>query len=532
MQELSIDINDLIEKYKECPNLHKLASFYHTSHIKLSNMLKDANYPIQRIGKARVLNEEEIQQAIEEYADGMSMEEVSKKFHIRIKKLRGIFRDKGVKIGKWRNHESKPKVVKEKSQKEEYKGEYKVCPYCGWKTKDIDNKSKAYPKHLWYGHHIDVDKHLELYPEDKVYEPTLSNYRDLICCKVCGKYVKLIDNRHLAKHNMTKQEYMELYHDAPMISDKTKEKLHSCYELMMNNQDWNRKSSSYEQNIKEFLREYDIEVIEHDRTILKSQELDLLIPSHNVAIEINGNRWHSEWFGGKDSHYHLNKTLQCNEVGVKLIHIFEDEIVSKKNIVYKKLQHILGLQQDLPKIMGRKCVIEQIEPHIAEMFLNEYHIQGYATSTIHLGASYNNRLIGVMSFKVVNKNDSTWELTRFASDYNVICQGIGGKLFKYFVKEFNPKQVKSFADRRWTIDYDNNLYINLGFECDGFVKPDYKYYNPSIDHLKRFHKFNFRKQILMKKYGFSENMTETEMVKELGYDRIWNCGLIRYIWRK
>ena len=76
MQELSIDINDLIEKYKECPNLHKLASFYHTSHIKLSNMLKDANYPIQRIGKARVLNEEEIQQAIEEYANGGSIEKI------------------------------------------------------------------------------------------------------------------------------------------------------------------------------------------------------------------------------------------------------------------------------------------------------------------------------------------------------------------------------------------------------------------------------------------------------------------------
>lgn len=25
-------------------------------------------------------------------------------------------------------------------------------------------------------------------------------------------------------------------------------------------------------------------------------------------------------------------------------------------------------------------------------------------------------------------------------------------------------------------------------------------------------------------------MTETEMVKELGYDRIWDCGLIKYIW--
>ena len=27
-------------------------------------------------------------------------------------------------------------------------------------------------------------------------------------------------------------------------------------------------------------------------------------------------------------------------------------------------------------------------------------------------------------------------------------------------------------------------------------------------------------------------MTETEMVKELGYDRIWDCGLIKYVWKR
>lgn len=40
------------------------------------------------------------------------------------------------------------------------------------------------------------------------------------------------------------------------------------------------------------------------------------------------------------------------------------------------------------------------------------------------------------------------------------------------------------------------------------------------------------KNALIKKYGFDPNMTETEMAKQLGYDRIWNCGLIKYIWRK
>ena len=28
------------------------------------------------------------------------------------------------------------------------------------------------------------------------------------------------------------------------------------------------------------------------------------------------------------------------------------------------------------------------------------------------------------------------------------------------------------------------------------------------------------------------SMTESEMVKELGYDKIWDCGLFKYVWRK
>ena len=27
-------------------------------------------------------------------------------------------------------------------------------------------------------------------------------------------------------------------------------------------------------------------------------------------------------------------------------------------------------------------------------------------------------------------------------------------------------------------------------------------------------------------------MTENEMTKSLGYDKIWDCGLFKYVWRK
>ena len=59
--------------------------------------------------------------------------------------------------------------------------------------------------------------------------------------------------------------------------------------------------------------------------------------------------------------------------------------------------------------------------------------------------------------------------------------------------------AKSFADRRWTLDKDNNLYTKLGFVLTEELKPNYRYYNPKVDKYKRFHKFGFRKQTLNKK---------------------------------
>jgi hypothetical protein len=136
-----------------------------------------------------------------------------------------------------------------------------------------------------------------------------------------------------------------------------------------------------------------------------------------------------------------------------------------------------------------------------------------------------------MSFKNGNVKSKDWELTRFASDYHYVCRGVGGKLFKRFIKDINPERVISFADRRWTVDMHANLYTKLDFIIDKIGRPDYRYYNERVDRYKRVHKMSFVKDKLIKKYGFPKEMTEWEMARELGYDRIWDCGLIKYVWK-
>ena len=274
-------------------------------------------------------------------------------------------------------------------------------------------------------------------------------------------------------------------------------------------------------------------IIRRDRSVLKNRELDIYIPSKQMAIEYNGLIWHSDKFG-KDKHYHLSKTEECKKLGIKLIQIFEDEYVNHKEIVLNKIVHIIGEQKKLPKIMARKCEIKEIKRDISKEFLDKYHIQGSGQGKVHLGAFYEGKIIAVMSFKEETNGSNKWELTRFASDYHYVCQGVGGKLFKYFIRNYIPIEIKSFADRRWTVDEEHNIYIQLGFKFEYYTKPEYRY----IDGIKceRHHKFGFRKDALMKKYGdkydLNIGMTETEMTEKIGFHKIWDCGLIKYVWKQ
>lgn len=215
--------------------------------------------------------------------------------------------------------------------------------------------------------------------------------------------------------------------------------------------------------------------------------------------------------------------------GNKVIVVFEDEFLNKKDIVLKKLKHILLLNNNTEKIMARKCSLKEIDKNIAKEFLNNNHIQGFVSSTVYLGAFYGDKLISVMCF--TKEENKKWNLTRFASDNDYICNGVGGKLFKYFIKNYDYTEIKSFSDRRWSYNETDNLYTKLGFVKSKVLSPDYHYIKNGDSN--RYHKFSFRKNILIKKYpniDLDPRLTELEMTKMLGYDRIWDCGLVKYIY--
>lgn len=424
------------------------------------------------------------------------------------------------------------------------------CPKCRnvglstdeWivKFKDIHGDKYDYSKFQYKGNNI---KSLFICPEHGEFWQTPYGHLTTHGCPECSieirsekqvlplsDFIERANEVHKSKYNYSKVKYKNLKDKICIICPEHGEFYQEAFSHLIGNAcpKCSHSVSECEYEILEYIKKIlpNSEIISRDRKIITPQEIDIIIPNKKIGIEYNGLVWHSEKFC-KYSSYHIKKTEKAKENGYSLIQIFEDEYLNHREIVLSKLSHILGVDQG-EKVYARKCTIKEVSNKEAEFFLDKNHIQGFAPSTVYLGAFYDNSLIGVMSFKKA-KNEK-WELNRFASDITKQCVGIAGKLFKYFTVNYRPSEVKTFADRRWTINEDDNLYTKLGFIKDSLLKPDYHYYSPKRG-LKRFHKSNFRKDKLKKKYNVDTTRSESEIMRSLGYYKIWDCGLIKYIWR-
>jgi len=263
----------------------------------------------------------------------------------------------------------------------------------------------------------------------------------------------------------------------------------------------------------------DLVVISGDRAAISPLELDVFIPDRNIAIEYCGLYWHSE-LNGKDQKYHSEKMRLCNEKGIRLITIFEDEWTNNRDIVESRIRNTLGCVKDT--IFARKCIVKEISSTEANIFLNATHIQGSGRSNVRLGLYYNGELVSVMTFSSSSPSRKIvgWEINRFSSKLNSNIVGGASKLFSYFIKTFNPSEVISFADMRWSTT-KSSVYSKLGMSLSHISSPNYWY----ITSTGRVHRFAMRKNS-----NDDQTLTEWKNRVAQGYDRIWDCGHAKWIW--
>jgi hypothetical protein len=116
--------------------------------------------------------------------------------------------------------------------------------------------------------------------------------------------------------------------------------------------------------------------------------------------------------------------------------------------------------------------------------------------------------------------DDEYELLRFCNKLNYTVVGGASKLLSHFVKSNSPKKIISYSDISRS---SGNMYEKLGFVKISDSDPNYYWI---IDGVRK-HRFGFRKDILIRE-GFDPNKTESEIMNERGYYRIWDCGSSRW----
>ena len=281
-------------------------------------------------------------------------------------------------------------------------------------------------------------------------------------------------------------------------------------------------SSVFECEICKFIEEAlpNMNIQHNTRSVINPYELDIYISSLKLAIEFNGDYWHSEEVG-KTPTYHLNKTKLCEEKGIHLIHIFEYQWIKNKNQVKSRLCSLLNIYDK--KIFARKCIVREIDSKTTVSFLEDNHLQGSCPSKVNLGLFYNNELISVMTFGKPRFNkDYQWELLRFCSLPKFKVIGGAGKLLKFFEQTYNPKSLISYANRCWSSKL-SNVYEKIGFKLIGESKPSYVWIKDS--HLySRYQCQKHKLKDLLGEDNFDKNLSEVENMKNNRFLRVYDCG--------
>lgn len=280
-------------------------------------------------------------------------------------------------------------------------------------------------------------------------------------------------------------------------------------------------------------------VEQRDRTILKPKELDIYLPESNLAIEFSGMYWHSHdsienEIKNKNNHY--NKYKECAHKGIRLLTVYESEWEEHEYAIKRLLRNAAGKSKG--RLMARKCELRKVDHKEAVVFYNKYHPQGGAGNGEHYGLYWKNKLVACMRFTYGandrgDNRDRVWTLTRYAT--RITIAGGASKLFKAFLAEYTPDEVKSFSDNRY---FSGGMYEQLGFTMEEETRPDYQVWSPKIGLKPKSHYQRRVIELRLKDHGKLEaydpktdSRTEREMTYLMGARRIYDCGKKRWVWK-
>lgn len=242
-----------------------------------------------------------------------------------------------------------------------------------------------------------------------------------------------------------------------------------------------------EQSICNILSEkYNIE--QTNKTILNGKHIDIYLPDNKFGIEYNGMYWHSELYNEYDAHF--NKSISCDENGIKLFQIFENDWKFDSEYVLKFINNYFGNSY---------------------LDLNNYELVSIKKNYFNLRVfngkiSKNNYVIndGEIRIGEISFSNDTITYFNYNPDYDA------NVIFKLFVDILKLKGFNYLHDI-------NNVFLNTDdFSFNKYIRPDYKYFYYLNKH-KSLELFNKHKINIL--YG-----NNRARIVENGYLRVFDCG--------
>ncbi len=151
--------------------------------------------------------------------------------------------------------------------------------------------------------------------------------------------------------------------------------------------------SAAELELGEYIKSLGYDISTSNFDIIPPFEVDIFIPSLNIALEYNGLYWHKN----KGMVYHKNKTDLCKLMNIHLIHIWEDQW----------LDHNKKLKYDINNIIENKPLQElsnQVVIDASFENLDTYLNLGYNISSIIEPCIYSPNIWDCGKYILINNN--------------------------------------------------------------------------------------------------------------------------------
>ena len=275
--------------------------------------------------------------------------------------------------------------------------------------------------------------------------------------------------------------------------------------------------SSAETELCDYLKSiYDGRIILNTRQVIPPYEIDIYLPDIKIGIEFNGTFWHSDSI--KEKTYHQNKNVLAAKHKIQIIHIFEHEWINKNQKIKWYLHDKIS---KTTRIFARNTEVSTIPFSDANDFCEKYHLQGGTKASINIGLKYNGEIVSVMMLsKPRFDTEYDYEVARACSKPGITVVGGVGKLINYFIKTYKPKSIMTYVD---ISKFMAGSYLAVGFTMckPGVTVPGYVWVNNDNKVIPRYK--TQKKKLIELGLGTVEQ-TEDEIMRSLGYNKIYDCG--------